>query len=563
MWYLDAQLSESSNGFVKQESGDSATDAAAVCISNTLANFGGCACEHPQNCLLANIDRRRHPKSLETPKQTNGKRKKANIKPGKSPLDARRGSTSRAGSETTKHTEDDDAVVDSRSTSGSVRKSLSRDISPTASNSGLAGLGMSSRERRKIADAEKQFQALENDQRTTAQKKKKRISAPSAQSPTPFANAASSQTTPSQNSFFASQRASNKMLSNNNTIGDSPQSPTTGLSPGSLPASRTATSSRGRGGPITPRLRGYRSNYVDLAIQCNRDFEDLPAIYHRQEPRWVHPKVRMLERYFADCRRHREKQEQEEREAREQLESAGSDSVDVGESVSPLTQSPNVAMAADADADNSQTTAVTPSANISNPESDTIHPDQDRSKPPLSPHWPSIAAHNTRLPGSTTPINHGNLRVFMPPPSVPAIPLAVSPGSASTASLASPSTVEASSPHSAQIPAAPTATPAKRKLTLGDYLSRRGTLTTPTSESSQAQAPAAGSAAPASTSPVNQVPGHAANADDAQATANSALDKNDLDTKVEASQVEVSQPSDIAMRDAPGSAEPHDPSASS
>ncbi|KAJ5914363.1 hypothetical protein N7504_003246 [Penicillium tannophilum] len=556
MWYLDAQLSESSNGFVKQESGDSATDAAAVCISNTLANFGGCACEHPQNCLLANIDRRRHPKSLDTPKQINGKRKKANTKPGKSPLDARRGSTSRAGSETTKHTEDDDAAVDSRSTSGSVRKSLSRDISPTASNPGLTGLGMSSRERRKIADAEKQFQALENDQRTTAQKKKKRTSAPSAQSPAPLANATSSQT-----SFFASQRGPNKMLPNNNTTGDPPQSPTTSLSPGSLPAARAATSSRGRGGPSTPRLRGYRPNYVDLAIQCNRDFEDLPAIYHRQEPRWVHPKVRMLERYFADCRRHREKQEREEREAREQLESAGSDSVNAGGSVSPLTQSPNVAMTADADTDTSQTTAVMSAATVGNPESDINHPAQHPSKPPLSPHWPSTAAHITKLPGSTTPINHGNLRVSMPPPSVPAIPLAVSPGSASTASLASPSTVEASSPRSAQIPAAPTATPAKRKLTLGDYLSRRGTLTTPTSESPQAQAPAA-VAPPTANPPATSGPDYAASADDAQAPANSALDNNALNSRVEASQVEISQPSDVVMKDASDSAEPHDPSTS-
>ncbi|KAJ6088789.1 hypothetical protein N7486_010050 [Penicillium sp. IBT 16267x] len=554
MWYLDAQMSESSNGLVKQESGDSATDAAAVCISNTLANFGGCACacEHPQNCLLANIDRRRHPKSLETPKQTNGKRRKANIKPGKSPLDARRGSTSRAGSETTKHTEDDDAAVDSRSTSGSVRKSLSRDLSPTASNPGLAGLGMSSRERRKIADAEKQFQALENDQRTTAQKKKKRTSAPSAHSPAPAnstpSQTTSSQTTSSQTSFFASQRGYGKMLPNNNIPGDHPQSPNTGLSPGSLPAARNATS-RGTSGSNTPRLRPYRSNYVDLAIQCDRDSEDTPP-FDPTAPRWVHPKVRLLQRYYADCRRARER-------AREQLESAGSDSVDPGESVSPWTQSPNVAMAnADAGVDTAQTTAVTPSAIAGNSESDINRLDQDPSKPPISPPWPSTAAHNTRLPGSTTPINHGTLRVSMPPPSVPAIPPAISPGSASTASLASPSTVEASSPRSAQIPAAPTPTPAKRKLTLGDYLSRRGTLSTPTLESSPAHAPAA-AAPPAPNPPTNPAPGHAASADDAQAPTNPPLDNNTSDTKVE-----TPQPSEVAMKDASDSAKPHDPSTS-
>ncbi|KAJ5651222.1 uncharacterized protein N7484_004945 [Penicillium longicatenatum] len=548
MWYLDAQLSESSNGFVKQESGDSATDAAAMCISNTLANFGGCACEHPQNCLLANIDRRRHPKSLETPKQTNGKRKKANTKPGKSPLDAQRGSTSRAGSETTKHTEDDDAAVDSRSTSGSVRKSLSRDISPTASNPGLAGLGMSSRERRKIADAEKQFQALENDQRTTAQKKKKRTSAPSAQSP--VANPPPSHTT-SRSSFFASQRASNKMLPNNNKSNAQSESPNTGLSPGSLPAAPNATS-RGTSGSIPPHLRQYRHNYMDAGIQCDRD-NDPPPYPPREKwvelgivpgKNWVNPKIALLERYFADCRRHREKS------AREQLSSAGSDSVNPGESVSPFTQSPNAAMAADMDMDTAQTADIMPSAIAGNLEANK--PDHDSRKSPTFAPWPSIIAHTTRLLGSITSPNQGNLRVSMPPPSVPGIPLAISPGSASNASLASPSTVEASSPHSAQIPAAPTPTPAKRKLTLGDYLSRRGTLTTPTSESSQAQAP---TAAPTLNPLVTPGPEHAVSADDAQNPSNPSADNNASGTKVE-----TSQPSDVTMKDAPDSAEPHHPS---
>ncbi|KAJ5758719.1 hypothetical protein N7520_005875 [Penicillium odoratum] len=490
MWYLDAQLSESSNGLVKQESGDSATDAAAVCISNTLANFGGCACEHPQNCLLANIDRRRHPKLLETPKQTNGKRKKPKTKSGTSPLDTRRGSTSRAGSETTKHIEEDDAV-DSRSTSASVRKSLSRDLSPTASSQGLAGLGMSSRERRKIADAEKQFQALENDQRTTAQKKKKRTSALSAQSPSTIANSSSTNTTSTQTGYFESQREFNKM---SKAVNES-RSPTAGLSPGSLPVPRhTSGSTPATRTPVTRPVH-QRKTFVDTAVQVDTiDLGYFANPIRTKGPNrftWVPHRVRLIRRYAEQCRARREAREELERQ---QLSSAGSDSVGPAESMSPFTQSPTIARTdkldiemMDAEVDTSQAMPSAGDVEIRG-ESVVSHVDQDPSKPLITPPWPSTVAHNTRLPGSTTPIHRENLRVSMPPPSIPTIPLAVSPGSASTASLASPSTADGSSPHSAQMPLAPTPTPAKKKLSLGDYLSRRGTLATPTSEKAQIQA---------------------------------------------------------------------------
>ncbi|KAJ5925205.1 hypothetical protein N7454_007844 [Penicillium verhagenii] len=529
MWYLDAQLSESSNGVVKQESGDSATDAAAVCISNTLANFGGCACEHPQNCLLANIDRRRHPKLLDTPKQTNGKRKKAKTKSGTSPLDTRRGSTSRAstsraGSETTKHLEDDDAAVDSRSTSGSVRrKSLSRDLSPTASNLGPVTLGMSIRERRKIADAEKQFQALENDQRTTAQKRKKRTSAPSAQSPSAVGNSTSTQTGVDLG----------KML-HIDTAADASQSPTTGLSPGSLPAGRHASPSKASGSntPFTRPL--LQSTY------------------------FIPSKIRLLKRYSMDRMR-------AEEVARQQLSSAGSDSVGPGGSVSPMTQSPTVGRVGrsdvammDVDADTS--TAGTPSARdvdlqdvAGKSEYDIKHAGHETNKSAIPHPWPSTVAHNTRLPGSTTPVVHGNLRVSMPPPGIPSNSLAVSPGSASTASLASPSTLDASSPHSAHPPAAPTPTPAKKKLSLGDYLSRRG-MTTPTSDRSQPQAPVPGPTPLAQDSLVPSGQGHLASADDLQSPGS----KPSLDNKAE-----TLQPLDAVMKDTSDSTHPHAPSISS
>ncbi|GFG14848.1 hypothetical protein IFM61392_08670 [Aspergillus lentulus] len=60
MWYLHPPLFESTHDLFKQKPSDSAQEVAAICFSNVLANFGGCACEPPANCLLASVDRRRH-----------------------------------------------------------------------------------------------------------------------------------------------------------------------------------------------------------------------------------------------------------------------------------------------------------------------------------------------------------------------------------------------------------------------------------------------------------------------------------------------------------------------
>lgn len=176
MWYLDPQLFGSLNGLVKQDSGDTAHEAAAICISNVLAHFGGCACNSSassQTCLLGSVDRRRHPAT----KQAANKRKKTKSKPNLSPP----GLGGRAGSEGAKNVEDDDA--DNRSTSGSVRgHTHSRDLTPTQTPTdwGLADTELSAREKRKIAAAEKHFEQLEYEQQVGA-KKKKRSSGHSAQ----------------------------------------------------------------------------------------------------------------------------------------------------------------------------------------------------------------------------------------------------------------------------------------------------------------------------------------------------------------------------------------------
>ncbi|KAJ5232668.1 hypothetical protein N7468_005624, partial [Penicillium chermesinum] len=497
MWYLDAQLSESSNGLVKQESGDSAADAAAACISNTLANFGGCACNNPPDVA----------------KQSNGKRKKTTkSKPGASPRESGRASTSRAGSESSKHHAEEDLAADSRSTSGSTRgRQTSRDISPAAS---VVASELSTRERRKIADAEKQFQQLEHDQRSTTSRKKKRASGTSAQSP-------SNVTTSTQTAQFPSQRGSGKLSQLDTTAGQS-RSPISAMSPGHIPAGRQGS----------PRVQPMLTlSHKPTLMKMNRF---LPS--SRPRPSFVPLTMRLLKRFSMDRMR-------SEDTTRRQLSSAGSDSVAGVDLSSPLAGSPpsahtnaDIAMA---DADDAKSTPRPSTATDVEMEDSPIaadtsteHKPGDASKPPLSPPWPSTVAHNTPLPGSTTPTNRANLRVTMPPPSSFPLQAAQVVSPASTASIASPSTVDAASPHPIPSAVAPTPTPTRKKLSLGDYLSRKGSLTTPTSEKSQAQATTMSPAVKSPSTPLSAVPPPSA----------------DDSPEVKSDHV---GPSDVAMTDAP------------
>lgn len=113
-------------------------------------------------------------------------------------------------------------------------------------------------------------------------------------------------------------------------------------------------------------------------------------------------------------------------------------------------------------------------------------PNGTMSKPPL----PSTAAHNTLIPGMLSNSHRpgGGLHVQLPTnhfavPTTSAAPGAGTPGSV----LQSPSD---SLSQPVQTPGGSIAAPSpvKKKMSLGDYLGRRGTMTTPTTEKSQTQA---------------------------------------------------------------------------
>lgn len=159
---------------------DDAEDYVIDWVGKVLADFGGCACEAPSQCTLARFDRRRRG-SISHRNLPNGKPAKArngySNKP--SPPSTGFATNSRAGSENTKHQEDEEQD-DTRSTSGSMRsKPQSRDLTPThrisSDLSFVPKEELSNRDKRKITTIEKTFEQLEAHERPV-QKKKKRNS---------------------------------------------------------------------------------------------------------------------------------------------------------------------------------------------------------------------------------------------------------------------------------------------------------------------------------------------------------------------------------------------------
>jgi hypothetical protein len=461
MWYLDQQLFESSNGLVKQESSDSAQEVAAVCISNVLSHFGGCACVPPPTCLLASVDRRRHPK-LPDSKQSNGKRKKSRTKSNVSPLETH----NRAGSEGAKNVEDDEHA-DSHSASGSAREQTrSRDLSPTQGPTDhpmFGGSELSARDKRKIAAAEKKFQQLEQDQHTT-QRKKKRTSGQSSQ-----AGAGSSA------GYFGSRKAT----SVGTASGRQSYSPPAGISPGPWSAGRHG-SPRKTSNSSMPAVRSSvgHSQYVNSAIQTEADVNDEPPEPSPRASNFTPLAFRLLKRFHVD----RGQFEGSDRVS-DKATPMASPTAAGGRAAQPTSPSvPNENDDVEMKDVDSPTAAPTrrreSGGSAANSKTDLSSQPSESARPPMPPPWPSTAAHNSRIPWGSP---EGS-RADQPPPATAG---ASSPGSAAPSTMSPPSTVDRASQPSGQGFGASAPSPAKKKLSLGDYLIRRGTMATPATPASE------------------------------------------------------------------------------
>ncbi|KAL2834452.1 hypothetical protein BDW59DRAFT_47648 [Aspergillus cavernicola] len=460
-WYLDPQLFGSTNGLVKQEPGDSAQDMAAVCFSNVLANFGGCACIPAPTCLLSSLDRRRQPKFADSnSKQAHVKRRKTKSKSNASPP----ANNSRAGSEAVKNPEEDDHV-DSHSASNSTRgQTRSRDLTPTLQTptEGLA-LGeseLSAREKRKIAAAEKKFQQLEQDQQIS-HKRKKRVSG---------------QSMIDRQSFSPPLSAGRQV------------------------------SPRKTSGPSTPSMH---SQYVDSAVQTEIDAVNgvIPSPPSSRRPNFTPLTQRLLKRCHIDRIRleHVSRQQPLSPQSNE-ITLEGPMAFSTPGVPTPTSTTPSVSGEKE---EMEMRDLVTPTGaspvrsqtrNVTVDTSPSYGRGTGKSLPP-SP-WPSSAAHIARIPRRKAMSPRVGLHVPLPSAAATSLPSATSPSSAMSSAVSSPSTIDPSSQHPATAPpgagvAAPS--PVKKKLSLGDYLMQRGSLKTPTSEKTQAQA----TAMPPPTSPTH------------------------------------------------------------
>lgn len=508
-WYLDAQLFGSTNGLVKQEPGDSVQEMATVCISNVLANFGGCACIPPHSCLLSSLDRRRHPKLADgSVKQASAKRRKTKSKSTVSPTN-----TSRAGSETLKNTEEDDQA-ESRSASSSARgPTRSRDLSPSlqtpTENSAFGDSELSARERRKIAAAEKKFQQLELDQQTL-QKRKKRVSGQSSQVPEA------------------------------NPLNHQSHSPP--LSGGGHGSPRKPS------GPSTPLRRHSSSHslYVDSAVQADMDAPNgtLPSPPPSKRPSFIPLTQRLLKRCHSDRIR------LENNNRPQPVSPPSYKSAHEGSSNSPAVRTPSATTPSlsgeKEDAEMRDMGSPTAGSSIrSGTRNGSVDISPSHGRGPPSP-WPSSAAHIARIPADKATSPRTSLHIPLPPPTAASLPSATSPNSANSAAVLSPSSADPSSQPSASAasPGAGVAAPSpvKKKLSLVDYLNRRGSLKTPTSEKPQAPA----TAMPPPTLPVER-------RDSIAATDKSS---SEVDSST---QNDASHSPDVTMKDASGSTQSANP----
>ena len=181
-WTLDQHIRNffhrrSSEQIKHEGTSDAEEDYVSDWVGKVLADFGGCACDSPAECSLARYDRRADPAFHGAFRLSNGSAGKGRGGHGKWHFP----STDQAAQGKSSHVKQQEDEDDDRSTSESLRsKQRSRDVTPIRNHPGdntfAGGLELSDREKRKIAALERNFEQIEQDKNQPAHKKKKRNS---------------------------------------------------------------------------------------------------------------------------------------------------------------------------------------------------------------------------------------------------------------------------------------------------------------------------------------------------------------------------------------------------
>ena len=447
---------------------DYVTDWAA----KVLGEFGGCACDSSK-CAFDRYDQR----STSNVKGRDGHNNKQ--MQGNNGY----GTNSRASSE----------HDDGRSSSGSP--SQSRDVTPTRNASGDLGFGVeiSDREKRKIAALEKNFEQLENDKHQPALKKRKRNSGGSNVN-TP--SAITSVSTPCNAAVLSSAEiGEQKQLGHTATSFSQPNTPGLSTKPqyadvsavrrksGSPTIKSSNASVRPRTGattsvkkqssqPNTPSIPSplIRPDYVSTAMQTDRDDEDdwykppdAPVLAKK-------PYMSLTKRLLLRSQRDREKLEERRKLSTydpTMLEANG----DSGNLIPPQ-------MHGDAEMQDASSGQPSLSAYASTDSILPVPSNNAELKPP--PPWLSNGLQTTAE--QSRHINGyriNDLRVQLPPkPSVPAdsasnTPLIETPTSAISQSPFVQTSASYTSLFSNSSSSIVQPSPIKKKVSLGEYFSRR------------------------------------------------------------------------------------------
>lgn len=495
-WTLDEHIRKCFNSpEIKREGNFDVMAYVSDWVEKVLANFGGCACEGPDQCGLAKYDRRAeiHNNAMTL---TNGRTSKARngyTKSTRTP-DAVRKSHSRASSEGRNRQDDD--TRNSRSTSSS--KSRSREATPTRNGGGafggIPGLEITDREKRKIAAMEKNLEQLEQEKQQPSQRRKKRnsggssLSTPTAASSKQLGHGIGSTSQPNTPGPSTGPRY---------VSGKKSGSPIYKLSryqqksDGSAPAKRHSR-------PNTPTLMSplARPNYVSVSMQTDADESDLsykPPVPPVPKQKYVSWGKRLIIR----CQQDRERMEEYTRLARAktglssenpvgpELRSIDNTANEQKEGQS-LPQSSDIEMQDVTNAESPQTEAAQADQSLQkqhSPDDEARKPGQLRSPEIKTPPIPAVA-NSAALPPRQDKLPNGfrssDLRVQLPSsPQYPHDPISAPPMTVTTTSIIPRSPFSQASHSYPPLLSSSTSgitqpSPVK-KVSLGEYFSRRKT----------------------------------------------------------------------------------------
>lgn len=551
--YLDrAHFGTRGDGSIKQEGlAEAEADYISLWVGKVLADFGGCACNSPQHCTLAQFDRRRSTASIDSAVHLpNGRPKKAKHGLNNNPsYGTGQAPGSRACSETLKYREEDDRD-DSRSTSTSTHsKPRSRDMTPATRFSNdlgpVPGPELSDREKRKIAAAERTFEQLAQDNK--AQRRKKRTNGGSYPNTPGVGTSVRSAKALQVVENYANPR-SQKQLGHLTTSTSQPNTPDMSSKPiyvdsatsrrrSCSPISRAHHSTtmreasngepQGKESLLENSSPSTRPQYVHSTMQTEQDNSDVWGVPSSSRISKRRSYVSLTRRLLQRCHEDRIRLEHENKSMGDQaVETKEPTSGTAQISEDPSTQS-NVPTLSRSQAEgihqeDVEMKDVNPEpihSSMVNPPHSTLEkprpPDESSStsdasifshaptiKPPPPP-WPSSAPEVINHPSSSfsgsKPVD---LHVQLPPtPSFSSNTYTITPGSGPVTTTSTSISIAQSpsilGPQSYPPPFPPSVTqvvqpsPVKKKLSLGDYMSRKSNKTEapPAEKGQQANSP--------------------------------------------------------------------------